>query len=100
MLSITVFGAPPAFGGIDLDNLARTYVVPAVHEVLKPPTTYAHALAPLAKSDPAGYKWLVADLQRMKRMPPHSITRYTVIEAPHFTPIHPMARSESPLETG
>lgn len=84
MLSITMFCVPPASGGIDLDNLARTYVVPAVHDVLRPPSTYARALEPLARRNPSQYQWLIADIERAKRMPPHSISRYTAIEVPRF----------------
>lgn len=81
-LSITLFCVRPTTRVIDLDNIARKYVVPAVHEVFKPPSSFARAIAPQAKRQPENYRWLVADLERLKRMPPYSITRYTVIELP------------------
>lgn len=79
-LSVTIFCIPPENGGIDLDNLARSYIVPAVHEVLKPPSSHARSLAFMTGLDPTNYGWLKTELERIKRMPPCSITRYTVIE--------------------
>jgi hypothetical protein len=68
---------------IDLDNLARRFVVPIVHEELKPPATSLHAIQNL---EPDGVKdvWVRKGLERLRRAHKHQITRYQVLSLPRI----------------
>lgn len=83
MLSITVIIVQPKAPGnrIDLDNLARTYILPRVHEILRPPVGFS--VTGGAESLPSEVAaWWVQELEREKRRPEHSVVRYEVIELP------------------
>jgi hypothetical protein len=67
---------------IDLDNLARRFVVPIVHEELKPPATSLHAIQNL-KPD-AVDEWRREGLERLRRAHKHQITRYQVFAIPRI----------------
>lgn len=68
---------------IDLDNLARRFVVPIVHEELKPPATSLHAIQHL---HPSGVddEWIRNGLDRLRRAHEHQITRYQVFSLPRI----------------
>jgi len=51
---------------IDLDNLARRFVVPMVHEELKPPATSLDAIQNL-KPDGDWDEWVREGLERLRR---------------------------------
>lgn len=77
---------------IDLDNLARRFVVPIVHEELKPPATLLHAIQNL---NPAGIddKWPREGLQRLRRAHKYQIIRYQVFSLPRIEAIPPKEKS-------
>jgi hypothetical protein len=68
---------------IDLDNLARRFVVPIVHEELKPPATPLHAIQHL-KPDGIDDEWVRNGLERLRRAHKHQITRYQVFALPRI----------------
>lgn len=68
---------------IDLDNLARRFVVPIVHEELKPPATSLHAIQHL-KPDDVDDEWVRNRLERLRRAHKHQITRYQVFSLPRI----------------
>ena len=68
---------------IDLDNLARRFVVPIVHEELKPPATSLHAIQHL-QSNVIDDKWVLEGLERLRRAHKHQITRYQVFSLPRI----------------
>jgi hypothetical protein len=68
---------------IDLDNLARRFVVPIVHEELKPPATSLHAIEHL-KPDGDKDEWVREGLERLRRAHKHQITRYQVFSLPRI----------------
>jgi hypothetical protein len=77
---------------IDLDNLARRFVVPIVHEELKPPATSLHAIQHL-KPDGIDDKWVLEGLERLRRAHKHQITRYQVFSLPRIQAIRPREKS-------
>lgn len=68
---------------IDLDNLARRFAVPIVHEELKPPATSLHAIQHL-KPDGIDDKSVLEGLERLRRAHKHQITRYQVFSLPRI----------------
>jgi hypothetical protein len=74
---------------IDLDNLARRFIVPIVHEELKPPATHLHAIQHL-KPDGVANDWVRNGLERLRRAHKHQIMRYQVFALPRI--------EEDPLE--
>jgi hypothetical protein len=68
---------------IDLDNLARRFVVPIVHEELKPPATSLHAIQNL-KPDGVKDDWVRKGLEGLRRAHKHQITRYQVFALPRI----------------
>lgn len=68
---------------IDLDNLARRFVVPIVHDELKPPATSLHAiqhLKPYGLDD----EWVRNGLERLRHAHKHQITRYQIFSLPRI----------------
>lgn len=83
-VSLTIFFTPPATGGIDLDNLAR-YIIPIVHEVMEPPSTYWGTVDPSnPPKDEKLRKWFEEGLASVRRLPKYSLTSYQAIELPRF----------------
>jgi hypothetical protein len=74
---------PERAQAIDLDNLARRFVVPIVHEELKPPATLLHAIQNL-KPDGNWDEWARDGLDRLRRAHKHQITRYQVFALPRI----------------
>jgi hypothetical protein len=68
---------------IDLDNLARRFVVPIVHEELKPPATSLHAIQHLKPSG-VDDDWIRKGQERLRRAHKHQITRYQVFALPRI----------------
>lgn len=74
---------PEKVQAIDLDNLARRFVVPIVHDELKPPATLLHAIQNL-KPDGVEDKRTRERLERLRRAHKHQITRYQVFALPRI----------------
>lgn len=68
---------------IDLDNLARRFVVPTVHEELKPPATLLHVVQQL-NHDGIDDDWTRKGIERLRRAHKHQITRYQVLAIPRI----------------
>lgn len=83
-LSVTIFYIPPRRKGIDLDNLARKFVVPAIHEVFKPPTFHVTSLQNLNQDNEELYNLIQKRLQELKNFPKISLLGYTIIELPRI----------------
>ena len=83
LLGITVFYLPPRHQGIDLDNLAR-YVVPFVHQVIQPPSTWLATMDIDHVKDQKTKRRLMRERRRLARTPPHSILRYQVVQLPRL----------------
>ena len=67
---------------VDLDNLARRFVVPIVHEELKPPATPLHAIRQLRPDHVDD--WVVKGLERIRRAHNVQVTRYQVFALPRI----------------
>jgi hypothetical protein len=68
---------------VDLDNLARRFVVPIVHQELKPPATPLHAIQHL-NPDGVEDEWVKKGLEGLRRAHKHQITRYQVFSLPRI----------------
>ena len=77
LLNVTILMVPPEGGGKDLDNLARL-ILPAVHEVLEPPSDLLRTLGPLDADD----ETVREELRALPKGPRHSITEYRAFEIP------------------
>jgi len=83
-VGVTLLYIPPRKAQrIDLDNLARRFVVPIVHEELKPPATSLHAIRNL-KPEGTDDKWVLERLERLRRAHKHQIVRYQVFSLPRL----------------
>jgi len=69
---------------VDLDNLAR-YVIPAVHEVLRPPSDAAYAFDVPAIKDRNARSWHAERLEALKRTPKHSVIQYQIVRLPRMS---------------
>jgi hypothetical protein len=84
MVGVTLLYVRPLKAqAIDLDNLARRFVVPIVHEELKPPATSLHAIQHL-KPEGIDDAWVRDGLERLRRAHKHQITRYQVFALPRI----------------
>jgi hypothetical protein len=83
-VGITILFQPPAFGSIDLDNLARR-IVPFVNEELKPPSNRLMNVNIDRCRDPKLRQWFEEKRRGLKRMPKHTITYYQVIQLLRLT---------------
>ena len=78
---VTVLYLPPENASkIDLDNLVRESIIPAVHEILQPPGTPRDFLLRIDSGDTDPN--LAAMLERYKRRPKFHITGYQVFALP------------------
>ena len=89
-VGVTILCVPPknqAADGkeqyVDLDNLAG-YVIPAVHEVLAPPTDTVHTFNVTAIADEQTRRWFEDRLEQLKRTPKYSVTQYQIIRLPRL----------------
>lgn len=87
-MGVTVFCVLPAgqsSGGrqeyVDLDNLAR-YVMPAVHDVLQPPSATVRTFDVETITDTASREFFRQRLARLARTPKISVTQYQIIRLP------------------
>jgi hypothetical protein len=83
-VGITLLYVRPAkTQAIDIDNLARRFVIPIVHEELKPPATALHAIQQL---NPKGVhdEWVREKMEGFRRAHKHQITRYQVFAIPRI----------------
>lgn len=90
-MGVTVFFVPPAGrssrgrqGHVDLDNLAR-HVMPAVHDVLEPPSDTVHTVDVETIKDPARREFFQQHLARLARTPQISVTQYQIVRLPRTT---------------
>lgn len=83
-VGVTLLYVPPVKAQrIDLDNLARRFVVPIVHEELKPPATSLHAIQHLNREGVKD-KHVLEGLERLRRAHKHQITRCQVFSLPRI----------------
>jgi hypothetical protein len=76
---VTVLYVPPLRGDkVDLDNLVRKAIIPAVHEILKPPATWAAFLRSLLRAKPND-PTLVAALGRYSNITEFHVASYEVL---------------------
>jgi len=76
---VTVFYVPPAKGNkVDLDNLVRKAIIPAVHEILKPPTTWATYWRSLLQARP-GDPMVVEAQERYRNVTEFHVVSYEVL---------------------
>lgn len=83
-VGVTILFQPPAFGSIDLDNLARR-IVPFVNLELEPPSNFILTVDAERIRDLKYQLWIRKKQAYLKRMPKHSITHYQVIQLPRLT---------------
>jgi hypothetical protein len=76
---VTVFYVPPVKGDkVDLDNLVRKAIIPAVHDILKPPATWAafwRSLLHATPNDPT----VVAAQERYRHVTEFHVVSYEVL---------------------
>jgi len=78
---VTILYLPPLNASkIDLDNLIRESIIPAVHEILQPPGTQRDFLLQINPADVDPH--LAEMLERYKRGPKFHITGYQVFVLP------------------
>jgi hypothetical protein len=81
---VTIFYVPPRQGGkVDLDNLVRRAIIPAVHEIFKPPVTPATFFRALEKAQPGGPN-LAKSLERYRGSPEFHVASYDVLCLPRL----------------
>jgi len=63
---------------VDLDNLARKAIIPAVHEILEPPSSSIAGLRRLKVAHPDGDD-IDEFIERLKKMPPVQVAGYDIL---------------------
>jgi len=84
VLGLTILFLPPKNQGIDLDNLARKYIVPFVNDIVRPPRNYADTIDMENMEDGFLKKHLLDELNKLPKEPQYSITQYQIIEMPRL----------------
>lgn len=78
-VGVTIIYVPPITGTkVDLDNLARKAIIPAIHEIMQPPATsisFWRGLRDVHPDDPK----IEASIERYKNMPAVHVTGYDVL---------------------
>jgi hypothetical protein len=78
-VGVTIIYVPPVGAPkVDLDNLARKAIIPAVHEILEPPSSSIAGLRRLKVKHPDGDD-IDEFIQRLKKMPPVQVAGYDII---------------------
>jgi hypothetical protein len=78
-VGVTIIYVPPINGTkVDLDNLARKAIIPAVHDILQPPITSISFWRRLKEIQP-GEPNIEASIDRYKGMPPVHVMSYDVL---------------------
>ena len=82
-LNVTILMIPPEGGGKDLDNLA-TLILPAVHEIWAPPTSFAHAYSTDNIQDQSIREYWENARNELPKAMKHSITEYRAFALPRL----------------
>jgi Holliday junction resolvase RusA-like endonuclease len=78
-VGVTIIYVPPTSGTkVDLDNLARKAIIPAVHEILQPPITSVAFWRSLKEIQPDNPD-IALSIDRYKSMPPVHIVGYDIL---------------------
>ncbi len=83
LLNVTILMVPPIGGGKDLDNLAHL-ILPAVHDILQPPSNILRLLDVGSVRDKSLRGQWEAARAALPNEPKHSITQYRAFELPRF----------------
>ncbi len=73
-LSIIVLFVPPKQNVVDLDNLARNYIVPFINEILRPPATHSKVMT--------DFSFFKQDSEIHQKYHPNSLTNYQILQLP------------------
>lgn len=77
--AVTIIYVPPVSGTkVDLDNLARKAIIPAIHDIMQPPITsisFWRDLRNVHPDDPS----IEASIERYKQMPTVHVTGYDIL---------------------
>ncbi len=82
VLGVTILFLPPKNGNIDLDNLARKYIVPFINDIIQPPRNYAETVSFEDMPNDFLKKHLLEELEKLPKEPHYSIVQYQIIEVP------------------
>ena len=83
LLNVTILMVPPEAGGKDLDNLARL-VLPAVHDILQPPSDLSRTIDLGSATDPIIRSWWEDRIEALPKAPKYSVTEYRAFQLPRF----------------
>lgn len=73
-LSIIVLFVPPKRNVIDLDNLARNYIVPFINEILRPPASHSKVVK--------DFSFFKDNSEIHQKYHPNSLTNYQILQLP------------------
>ncbi len=73
-LSIIVLFVPPKRNIVDLDNLARNYIVPFLNDILKPPASHSKIIM--------DFSFFKEDSEIHQKYHPNSLTNYQLLQLP------------------
>jgi hypothetical protein len=82
-LNVTMLMIPPEGGGKDLDNLA-TLILPALHEIWAPPSSFAHAYNTDNIEDESIREYWENARNQLPKALKHSITEYRAFTLPRL----------------
>jgi hypothetical protein len=82
-LNVTILMIPPKDGGKDLDNLA-TLILPALHEIWAPPSSFAHAYNTDRIMDKSIREYWENARNQLPKALKHSIIEYRAFELPRL----------------
>lgn len=78
-VGVTIIYVPPVEAPkVDLDNLARKAIIPAVHEILEPPSSSLAGLRRLKAKHPEGSD-IDEFIRRVEKMPPVHVAGYDIL---------------------
>jgi Holliday junction resolvase RusA-like endonuclease len=78
-VGVTIIYVPPVEAPkVDLDNLARKSIIPAVHEILEPPSSSLAGLRRLKAKHPEGSD-IDEFIRRVQKMPPVQVAGYDIL---------------------
>lgn len=82
-IGVTILFTPPEKQSLDLDNLARR-IIPAVHEILRPPSDIIRTIDATTIKDFQLQDWHKQRLELLARTPEQSVTQYQIIRLPRM----------------
>jgi len=82
-LNVTILMIPPEGGGKDLDNLA-TLILPALHEIWAPPSSFAQAYNTVNIQDETIREYWENARNELPKALKHSITEYRAFALPRL----------------